>query len=103
MKNFRTYEIAMELYKACQQIKVGSGPLKNQFERASLSVILNLAEGVGRISSKDRRRFYSIAMGSLRETICLLTVLNRKDVLQLADKTAAHIHKLIQNPGGDSA
>ncbi len=103
MKNFRTYDIAMEFYESCQKVKLPTGAIKNQFERSSLSIVLNLAEGVGRISSKDRKKFYVIAMGSLRETICLLTILRRKDLLHLADKTAAHMYRLIQNPGGDSA
>ena len=63
MKNFRTYELAVFLYKECQKIKVRNPVIRDQFERASLSIVLNLAEGSGKPSAKDRRRFYSFALG----------------------------------------
>lgn len=99
MKNFRTYELAMEFYEKCEKIKIKNPVLKDQFERASLSVVLNLAEGSGRISMKDRRRFYSIAMGSLRETQCLLKVLKEENIFLESDYLAASLYKLIENPG----
>ena len=102
MKNFRTYELALELYKKCQTIRIGNAVVKNQFERASLSIVLNLAEGVGRITAKDRRRFYSIAMGSLRETQSLLMILHQQELLKQSDSVAASLYKLILNPGGCS-
>ncbi|MAZ49452.1 MAG: hypothetical protein CME65_12905 [Halobacteriovoraceae bacterium] len=66
-KNFRTYELAMDFYKECRKIKL-NGAMKNQFERASLSIVLNLSEGSGKPTRKDRARFYFIAYGSLKET-----------------------------------
>jgi hypothetical protein len=44
MKNFRTYNMALELYRKGQDLPL-KGELRDQFERASLSVVLNLAEG----------------------------------------------------------
>ena len=46
--NFRTLELAKELYQECSQIKL-KGALKNQYERALLSIVLNLSEGALRI------------------------------------------------------
>ena len=48
---------------------------KNQLERASTSIPLNLAEGNGKFSSKDRARFWQIAHGSAVECAACLDVL----------------------------
>ena len=42
--------------------------------RASLSVVLNVAEGAGRNARPDKRRFYEIAKGSAAETAAALDV-----------------------------
>lgn len=39
----------------------------SQMRRAVLSVCANIAEGYSRVSRKDRRHFYQMAMGSLTE------------------------------------
>jgi len=98
MKNFRTYEIAKELYNECQSLKV-KRHMKDQLDRASLSIVLNLAEGCGKKTPKDKARFYSIALGSLRETTAILELSNNQFLLKLCDKLGAHIYKLIRNPG----
>jgi four helix bundle protein len=101
MKNFRTYDVAMEFYRKCQSLHISNKVIKDQFERASLSIVLNLAEGAGRRTSNDRRRFYTMAMGSLEETRCLITLIGcEREVVALADKTGAHLYRLIQRPGG---
>jgi len=45
---------------------------KEQWKRASLSVVLNLAEGVGRFSTADKKHFLTIARGSVFECVALL-------------------------------
>jgi len=97
MKNFRTYDLALDFYQKCQKIKIKNSIVKNQFERASLSVVLNIAEGSGKLTTKDRRKFYSIAMGSLRETQCLLKILKEEFLLKNSDKLGGYLYKLIQN------
>ena len=99
MKNFRTYELALEFYHQCQEVKINNTVIRNQFERASLSVVLNIAEGSGKRTSNDRRNFYSIAMGSFRETQSLLKILKQEQLLESYDKLGAFLYKLIQNPG----
>jgi four helix bundle protein len=49
--------------------------VKNQFGRASLSIMLNIAEGSGRTSIKERKYFFTIARGSVFECSALLDLL----------------------------
>jgi four helix bundle protein len=48
---------------------------KDQLDRASTSVPLNIAEGNGKFSAKDRARFLEIARGSALECAACLDVL----------------------------
>ncbi len=49
--------------------------LKDQLIRSSSSTALNIAEGSGRSTQKDKRNFYIIAKGSLYESVALLDIL----------------------------
>ncbi len=53
----------------------GTLAVKNQLDRASTSVVLNLAEGNGKRSHPDRCRFLDIARGSAVECAACLDVL----------------------------
>lgn len=98
MKNFRTYQIAVEFYQLVADIQLPAH-LKNQLDRAASSIVLNLAEGDGRFGKKDQKRFYHIAFGSLRETQAILDLATQdnEQVGACADKLAAHIYKLIRS------
>ncbi len=96
LKNFRTYQLALQFYRRCQEIKA-PGFLKNQLLRAAGSVALNLSEGTAKPSAKDRQRFYGIALASLRECQTALE-LNGTQVpalLDLADHLGGSIYRLI--------
>ena len=98
MKNFRTYQLAVRFYKECRTLPL-KGSIKEQMKRASSSIALNLAEGSGRISRKDQRRFYLIALGSLRECQAVLHLEIEEDspILHTADSLGASIYRLIQS------
>ena len=94
--NFRSYQLAVQLYKDCKSVQL-PGYLKDQLLRAASSVVLNLAEGSGRSTRKDRVRFYSIAFGSLRETQSIIDMEEGlRHLNQPADTLAAHIYKLVR-------
>jgi four helix bundle protein len=48
---------------------------KDQLDRASTSIALNIAEGNGKFSAKDRSRFFEVARGSALECAACLDVL----------------------------
>src|SRR5258707_400779 len=58
---------------------------KDQLDRASTSIPLNIAEGNGRFTASDRCRFFDIARGSTLECAAALDVLVAKQVFKEAD------------------
>ena len=48
--------------------------LANQIQRASVSIVSNIAEGISRQSEKEKIRFVEVAYGSLMEVFCQLVV-----------------------------
>ncbi len=58
----------------------------DQIDRASTSIPLNIAEGNGKYSSKDRCRYFDIARGSALECASCLDVLHLKDLLEVSKK-----------------
>ena len=57
------------------------GDVKDQLDRASTSVPLNIAEGNGKYAPKDRCRFFDIAHGSALECAAGLDILVAKGKL----------------------
>jgi four helix bundle protein len=50
------------------------GQVASQFERALVSMVLNIAEGAGRESRADQGRHYAIARGSANEAGAVLEI-----------------------------
>ena len=63
----------------------GKVAAKDQLDRASTSIPLNIAEGNGKYSPKDRCRFFDIAHGSALECAACLDVLVAKSKLNTED------------------
>jgi four helix bundle protein len=61
------------------------GDVKDQLDRASTSIPLNIAEGNGKYNRKDRCRFFDIAHGSALECTAGLDILVAKNKLSSAD------------------
>lgn len=61
--------------------------LKDQMERASNFIVLNIAEGNGKYTSKDRCRYFDIALGSTFESAACIDILFSKNLLT-SDKTS---------------
>ena len=56
----------------------GTASVRNQLDRASTSVPLNIAEGNGKFTSPDRCRFFDNARGSALEAAACLDVMAAK-------------------------
>ena len=69
---------------------------RDQLRRASFSIILNIAEGSGRFSDRDRRRFYVIARGSVFECVAIIDfmVLTKTINEKVRQSLYAHLEEL---------
>ena len=56
--------------------------IKDQWKRASLSILLNLAEGTGRMAAQDKKHFYTIARGSVFECAAILDLLHEMKLIE---------------------
>ena len=98
MKDFRCYQLALCLYRKLMEIRPPRH-LKDQLERAAASICLNLAEGYGRRSFQDKRRFYQTSLGSLREVQSILDLLSANEnaqLRQLAHELGGGLYRLCQ-------
>jgi four helix bundle protein len=55
--------------------------LNDQLERASSSIVLNIAEGAAIYSKKDKKNYYLIARGSTQECVAALRLLKIRGTL----------------------
>jgi len=53
----------------------------DQLRRASFSIMLNIAEGSGRFTNRDKRNFYVIARGSSFECVAIFDFLNDQEII----------------------
>jgi four helix bundle protein len=79
---------------------------KDQLSRASFSVVLNIAEGSGRFTQKDRRNFFVITRSSIFECIAILDILKDNNSISLeeyekmenhADELSRILYAMIKN------
>jgi four helix bundle protein len=80
-----------------ERLPRGRGHISDQFARASLSIVLNLAEGAGKRSRPDKRRYYLTARGSATESAALLDVCYRLQLLDEGEhkRTKAKIVRIV--------
>jgi len=54
------YRAAVQFCAVVSRLRVTPASLRDQIDRASASVVLTLAEGVGRVSGPDRAHFFAM-------------------------------------------
>jgi four helix bundle protein len=106
-ENLQAYQLSLHWVESVEQLcKAAKGELTHsfvdQFQRASLSIPLNLAEGNGRWHSAEKRQFFWIARGSVFECVPLLELLKRKKVIsdsgyEQARETLDHLGRMLTN------
>ncbi len=71
------YHLALQFHVGVMDLLPTKGQrvLRDQLERASLSIVLNVAEGAGRCTPPERRRHFIIALGSVYECAAVLDVI----------------------------
>jgi len=77
----KSIDLAEKVINLTDQFPKGYYFLTDQFNRASLSISTNIAEGNGRFTKRDRRNFFIIARGSVQECIPLLEIAKRKNLI----------------------
>ena len=84
------YRVAREfdMFAARVLPRRGCASLRDQFERASSSIVLNIAEGCGRYARPEKAHFYLIARGSAMECAGVLDVALGRGLVT----AAAHRH-----------
>ena len=85
MEKLDVYNKAIDFYckasKLTQNFSRGNYHIVDQFNRAALSISLNIAEGNGRYHLKDRQTFFRIARGSAFECVPILEICKRQNLI----------------------
>lgn len=78
----RAVDFADRVMTATKNFPRDAGFVRDQLIRAALYISLNTAEGNGRHHKNDRRHFFIIPRGSLRECVPLLELDNRQSLMK---------------------
>ena len=96
-EKFEAYQLAIEFTEVALQLMDDLPPahssLRDQLRRAAFSVPLSIAEGTGKNSQADRKRFYAIARGSAMECAAVCDIIALLDS-RLLTRTEAGKQKL---------
>jgi four helix bundle protein len=68
-------DLNKDVLKLLRENKDIDSYIKDQLRRASISVVINIAEGSGKFSRADKRNFYTIARGSVYESVPLAGII----------------------------
>ena len=75
------YQLALDFLvladDTLEHLPRGRSHLADQLGRAATSIVLNIAEGAGKFSKPDKRRYYLTAVGSATESAAIYDVLLR--------------------------
>src|ERR1700694_1695616 len=83
----KAYRCNQQLYRLLKANKTIAPYARNQLGRASLSIMLNIAEGSAKYSVRDRRIFFIIARASAFECSSLICFLKDEEEISLDLKT----------------
>jgi len=76
LHRFDAYRLALDFRRiVVRWLPLHRTELSDQLDRASISVPLNIAEGAGRSTPRERSRHYTIARGSAVECLACLDLL----------------------------
>ena len=84
----KAFEVNRKVYAILREKKTLPDYIKKQLGRATLSIILNIAEGSWRFANKDRRNFFITARGSTFECAATIHFLFAENELTQIEMTA---------------
>lgn len=83
-EKLNVYQKSLEFLEFIKN-SIPSGTVKqnvfDQLDRASTSIPLNIAEGTGKFTPKDKCRYYDIARGSALECAACLDILSKRNII----------------------
>jgi four helix bundle protein len=86
LESFDCYRLAVNLAATAPGlVPRGHAALRDQLERASTSVALNLAEGWGHWQARQKVQFYTIARGSVLESGAAIDLLRARGLADASD------------------
>jgi len=87
------YQCALQFaalaFQILENLPRGHGELCDQLRRATISIPLNIAEGAGKTSARERARYHAIARGSAMESAAIVDLLRRQALVEPHTASAA--------------
>ncbi|MFZ5946584.1 MAG: four helix bundle protein [Stygiobacter sp.] len=83
-EKLNVYQKAIEFIEWLENIinRNAKKSILDQIERAANSILLNIAEGNGKFTGRDKCRYFDIARGSALECAASLDIMFRKDIIK---------------------
>ena len=78
-------ELNREILRFLKENKRIDSYIRDQLKRASISIVINIAEGSGKFSKADKRNFYTVARGSVYECVSLLELISEEGQIDKED------------------
>ncbi len=100
MWDFQKLEVYQKSKNFCKEIteklaeKNFDRVTNDQLRRASFSIMLNIAEGTSRFSSKDKKNFFVVARGSAFECVAIMEYLI--ETKEIDQNTFANFEKKLE-------
>ena len=92
----RVYRVSVAMVRGIQQhvmpsIRGGDREIADQLHRASRSVALDIADGLGLLPGKRQRNHFQIALGSARESMACIELAVATGLLDESDGDVAQV------------
>jgi len=71
----KSKELNKEVLRFLKENKQIDSYVRDQLRRASISMVINIAEGSGKFSKADKKNFYTISRGSVYECVSLFEII----------------------------
>jgi len=87
-EKLKVYQLALQFNAYANKIcsKLPKSDIRDQLDRASNSIVLNITEGNGKYSKKDRCRYFDISFGSSLESAGCLDILLIRKLISFDEK-----------------